>query len=132
MLLSPLNPLEDLGDYLVFSKRIHWLFCKNCGTRGFALSGEGEVVEKDLSELGIDLKSMGLGEPSKRELWHPKKPWTEGRKGYYLSINANTLEPGQEGLDLREWTEKKWICYLDCLDAKEDVQFERPQRGGGY
>jgi hypothetical protein len=28
-----------------------------------------------------------------------------------LSVNANTIDFGQEGLDLKEWTEKGWAIY---------------------
>jgi hypothetical protein len=36
---------------------------------------------------------------------------SEGGGGSYLTVNASTLEAGQEGLDLREWHEKGWIRY---------------------
>jgi len=59
----------------------------------------------------------------------------------YLSINATSLEPGQEGLDLREWWvaleskrraltggrhEKGWITYLDCLEEKGEDRLHVP------
>lgn len=107
--------MEELGDYTCFDGKIHWLFCKTCAVRCFAFVGEGEVV----SEAGISV-------------WAPKKEgWEEG-KGCYLSVNAQTLDAGQEGLDLREWQEKGWIHYLDCLDEKEDDQWGKPHRGGCY
>lgn len=33
----------------------------------------------------------------------------------YLTVTGLTLDPGQDGLDLREWTEKKWVMYVDML-----------------
>jgi len=119
VLLSPLDPLNELGDYLVYDKRIHWLFCKTCAVRCFAFAGEGEVVEKDV-----------LGE--KKRVWVPKRSGYEKGNISYLSVNAQTIEPGQEGFDLKEWHEKKWVCYLDCLDEKEDDRFGQPHRGGTY
>ncbi len=48
-----------------------------------------------------------------QEVWGFKvKGWEEGPYKY-LSVNAVTLEPDQEGLDLKEWTDKGWILYLD-------------------
>ena len=118
-LLSPLKPLEELGDYRCYDKKTHWLFCKTCAVRCFAFIGEGEIVERDV-------------DGSKVEVWKPKREgWEEG-KGCYLSVNAHTLDVGQEGLDLREWHEKGWIHYLDCLDEKEDDQWGKPHRGGCY
>jgi hypothetical protein len=119
ILISPLDPMNDLGDYTCFDGKIHWLFCKNCAVRCFALTGEGGVVEKEID-----------GE--KKNVWVPKEGVFIEGEGSYLSVNAQTLEPGQEGLDLKEWHEKKWISYLDCLDEAEDDRFEVPHRGGTY
>jgi len=116
MLLSPIDPMNELGDYTTNEGRIHFLFCKNCGVRCIALAGQGEVVEKDVD-----------GE--KRKVWVPHAEWKEGQNAY-ISINAQTLDAGQEGLDLREWHYNKWVCYLDMLDEKEGDAFDRPHRGG--
>lgn len=93
--------------------------------------GEGETIE-------VDLADIGLGE-GKTKAWRPKKEgWTEGKlsHGCYLSVNAFTLEPGQEGLDLREWHENKWMEYLDVLRLGEPdagkPTYERPHPGGSY
>jgi hypothetical protein len=120
-LLSPLDPMAGLGDYTCFDGIIHWLFCKNCAVRCFAFGGEGEVTEKE-----IDGKKM--------KVWAPKKNdgRPQGGDVTYLSINAQTLEPGQEGLDLKEWHEKKWVCYLDSLDETEEDRYGEPHRGGTY
>lgn len=122
-LLSPLNPLEELGDYQCFEKKLHFLFCKTCGVRCFTFMGEGELVEKKVG--GLD----------SRTVWSPKQGWYEDLTRY-LSVNAYTLDAGQDGLDLREWTEKKWVMYLDCLSDGHDPiasrSYERPFPGGAY
>ena len=130
LLLSPEDPYRDLADYQCDAKQLHFFFCRTCGTRPFIFMGEGERVDVDLAELG-------LGEEGKVRAWRPKKSgWDESerRHGCYLSINANTLEPGQEGLDLREWHEKKWLAYLDNLsdDQDERPSRKRPHPGGVY
>jgi hypothetical protein len=120
-LLSPLDPLTALGDYTCFEGLIHWLFCKKCAVRCFAFSGEGEVSQKEMN--GVVTK-----------FWAPKVDdrHRNGGPGSYLSVNGQTLEPGQEGLDLKDWHEKKWVCYLDTLDEKEEDRYGVPQRGGTY
>lgn len=66
-----------------------------------------------------------------KKVWKPKTDgWTEKDTGY-LSINAATLEPDQKGLDLREWTEKGWIAYLDQR-GEEVARLGRPHDGGMY
>lgn len=81
--------------------------------------GEGELVEKEVN-----------GET--KTVWCPKQGWYEDMKKY-MSVNAYTLDAGQEGLDLREWTEKKWVMYLDCLtDSGQTMGYERPFEGGAY
>jgi len=63
--------------------------------------------------------------------WVPKEPWMEGN-GTYLSVNAATLDAGQEGLDLREWAEKGWIAYLDWLGETKEDRLGKPHEGGMY
>jgi len=67
----------------------------------------------------------------KREVWGFKAKEWEEFDGAYLSINAVTLEPGQEGLDLKEWTEKGWIAYFDHSEVHED-QMGKPHPGDPY
>jgi hypothetical protein len=132
LLLSPLDPMQELGDYQCDAKQLHFLFCKNCGVRCFTFMGQGEVVDADLGALGVGDGTV--------KAWRPKlEGWTEDKRdnGSYLSVNANTLEPNQQGFDLREWHEKKWVCYLDFLKAgtEEEMGFpryERPFEGGAY
>ena len=103
--------------------------------RCFILHGQGEIVELDVEGKGETVKA-----------WRPKKEgWFEWARGdlrppakrSYLSVNAYTLEPGREGLDLREWTEEKRVTYLDCLEfkgpsARGEPRRERPHLGGAY
>lgn len=83
--------------------------------RCFSFAGEGVT-----REVEIDGK--------KQEVWTAKREgWVEGVESGtgYLSVNAATLEPDQEGLNLNEWTEKGWIAYSD---AKNDF-FGKPRLG---
>ncbi|KAL3422953.1 hypothetical protein PVAG01_04701 [Phlyctema vagabunda] len=120
VLLSPLNPEEALSDYRCFEAKTHWYFCGDCGVRCFAFRGEAEVREQDV-------------EGELKQIWAPKREgWVEGDGNSYLSVNAASLEPRQEGLDLSEWTEKGWIVYLDMLDEKEKNRLGKPHVGGMY
>lgn len=89
--------------------------------RCFAAYGEGEV------------RDVGVGEEVRR-VWTPKRnDWEEGlEKTGYLSLNAASLDPGQEGCDLREWAEKRWIVYLDCLEEIGEARLGKPHVGGMY
>ncbi|CZR55012.1 uncharacterized protein PAC_04898 [Phialocephala subalpina] len=135
LLLSPLNPVQGgLNDYTCFDHEIHWYFCPTCGVRCFAFNGDngggdGEVVEV---ELETEVKGENGGKVGdKVKVWKPKtEGWIEGDTGYF-SVNAHTLDAGQEGLDLRDWTEKGWILYLDMATDKEP-RFGRPHDGGIY
>jgi hypothetical protein len=128
LLLSPLNPTSGgLSDYTCFDHRIHWYFCGTCGVRCFAFGGEGVV-------RGVEV------EGEMRQVWTPKKEgwkeggWREARdtRPSYLSVNGHTLEPGQEELNLKEWTEKGWITYLDMKDEVGDDRLGEPHDGGVY
>ena len=55
----------------------------------------------------------------------------DGKK-HYLSVNAVTLDEGQPNLDLREWHEKGWVFYVDCLERKGKPTFDGPYVGGMY
>jgi hypothetical protein len=117
-LLSPKDP-NELSDYMCFEKRIHWYFCPACGVRCFAFRGESEVREVEVD-----------GE--KVQAWTARREgWDEPNTGY-LSVNAVTLEPGQEGLSLKEWHEKGWIQYLDTKDEALEDRLADPHEGGMY
>jgi hypothetical protein len=139
--LSPSDPLTELGDYLCFAKQIHWLFCKTCGVRCFAFMGEGEITEQEVPLLKIPARDPVTGEETGLEtiggktmsVWSPKKEgWKEGVGRCYLALNAHSLDAKQEGLDLREWAEKKWICYLDGMDETGEDNYDKPHVGGTY
>jgi len=125
-LLSPVDE-AGLSEYRCSDKVLRWLFCSNCGVRCFIFKGLGEVVDVDLEA------EMGRGSEGKvTRVWRCKaEGWKEGTTGY-LSVNALTLEQGQEGLDLREIVDKKWVAYLDCKEYKEEVRFDYPQVGGTW
>lgn len=137
MLLAPADP-ADLGDYRTRENGVHWYFCKTCGMRCFGFVGPGEVVDIDLDtcEDGIRKILVAGNRADERgpvKVWRPKK---EGWQGY-LSINAISLDAGQEGLDLREWTDKEWVMYIDLLDLKGDgnmatPRYDVPHEGGMY
>ncbi|KAF2185582.1 hypothetical protein K469DRAFT_539275, partial [Zopfia rhizophila CBS 207.26] len=121
-----LSPIEDgeegkdaLGDYTCFDGHIHWLFCNKCGVRCFTWVGEGDLIDNDLPSDLLERANMDGAE----KVWRPSplqkvdKPWDEGLEGgCYVSVNALTLDQGQEGADLREWVEKGWVHYLDCRE----------------
>ncbi len=87
--------------------------------RCFAFSGQGEVREVEV-------------EGKKMTAWTPKREgWEESKTGY-LSVNAATLDQDQEGLDLREWTEKGWIAYLECKEGPGETRLREPHEGGMY
>jgi len=83
--------------------------------------GESEIKEAEVEGEAV-------------KAWAPKKEgWVEGTSNTgYLSVNAATLEAGQEGLDLREWTEKGWIAYLGFLEEIEEARLGKPYEGGMY
>lgn len=133
LLLSPLNPLEELLDYRTGSKRIHWLSCRTCGGRCIIFAGDGEEVEADLGELGVEGEEKG----KMVKAWKPKaEGWEESaRKGSYLSVNGYTLDADQKGLDPREWVDNKTMMYLDFLHqekGRDEYEFGGPCAGGSY
>jgi hypothetical protein len=146
LLLSPQDPYNELGDYVVPDVKYppsHWLFCKSCGMRCVSLRGAGSLSKLDIDEAGLGpvadrLRDAGLvGADGKVSAWRPEKPTDVADWDGYLSINGYSLDAGQEGLDLREWKEKKWVLYLDLLELKgkgkaAEVVYDRPQEGGAY
>jgi hypothetical protein len=121
-LLNPLNPATGgLGDYRCASKKASWFFCPNCGVRCFTVrDAEGEVREIETEE-------------GKVQAWGVKrKGWDEKNRKGYLSVNAATLDADQEGLDLREWTEKGWIYYCDRKKDVGEFRLGEPHEGGMY
>ena len=135
MLLSPLDPMAELGDYTCNSGLIHWLFCKKCGGRCFLFAGKGETAEVDLDEMGV--KDRDRSKMSKRTIWRPKaEGWDEQREsGCYLSVNGYTVDSGQEGFELGEFTANKWVGYVDCLELngpEREPRYDKPYNGGAF
>ena len=134
ILLSPSDPLQGvaLGHYHTTSKpHIHWLFCKTCGGRCFTFVGEGEHDEVDLGALGV------AGEHAGRttKVWRVKKVNQDSDAPRDLSINGHSIDASQEGLDLREWVDKGWIKYVECLSVEGEgvPKFgDKPFLGGTY
>lgn len=130
MLLSPLDPFTEMGDYLTNDAEIHFFFCKVCGVRCFSLYGNSETAEVDLAELGV----AGYEAGKLTQVWRA----TGGEAGTRVLANGLTIDAGQEGLgfDLRVLTEKKQVKYVDTLPEKvEDSlpgRWDRPHHGGCY
>ena len=119
VLLAPLDPFTELGDYQCAAKTKHAFYCKTCAVRIFTFTGEGEVSDVEVGEPGRVTRA-----------WRPKKG---GRN--YLSVNGHTIDGGQEGFEMRDLTEKKLVMYYDCIrdgDEEADPQYERPFSGGCY
>jgi hypothetical protein len=128
LLLNPLDPSSansGLTDYVCSGegKKLHFYFCGICGVRCFAFWGKG--VRRN-----VEIEGVGT------EVWTPDpEGWIEGAEEGtgYLSVNAATLDAGQEGLDLKEWMEKGWIAYLDGKnDFRGAPRLGVPYDGGMY
>jgi hypothetical protein len=116
ILTSP-SSIEELGDYRVFSKKIGWYFCKNCGVRILGLGGKWEQADLDIGEWAGQEPD---GKTQKVSVTKPDGVWLKNVNGekvpipmHYLSVNAVTLDGGEDGVDLREWHEKKWVYYVE-------------------
>ena len=146
LLLSPLDPFTELGDYTTNDAEIHFFFCKVCGVRCFSLTGGCETAEVDLAALGA-LPNTATTTPggveteteTKTKVWRATEqggnPEYGGTK---VMVNALTVDAGQEslGFDLRVFTEKRQVKYADTLpDKVEDslpARWDRPHLGGCY
>jgi hypothetical protein len=129
-----------LGDYTAFDHDIHWYFCTKCGARCFLLDvkgDKGEIKSVPASSLPpeperyLHKTAYPLPKGGEVKVWSPKKE-TWSKENCYLSVNAMTLEPGQEGLDLREWHEKGWIEYMDTWKEEGEERLREPHEGGCY
>ena len=139
LLLSP-DPSE-LGEYRCFSKNHAWHFCKTCGVRTFALGGHWVETEVDVGEW----EGKASGDGTKRKVWKTKGKKTtvieDGKEveniGFYLSINAVTLEPGED-VDLPKWKDNGWVYYIDLLSmdaghpGEPEARYDEPYFGGMY
>lgn len=129
VLLAPTDPFRSLGDYMCNGKRLHSFFCRNCGVRCFVFMGEGEVVDMTAAELGLTGQD-------KLAVWKATGSAAEANgPACYLSVNAHTIEAGQEGFDMIEWVDKKSIMYYDFLqdpDRRGPARYDGPYPGGCY
>ncbi|KAI1907667.1 hypothetical protein LOZ12_004374 [Ophidiomyces ophidiicola] len=121
-LLSPSNPKTDLSVYNCFEGKLNWFFCSTCGVRCFTAGADGLTEEIDLE--------VKLGKPSEGKM---TKIWRmdEHNPGYH-SVNAHTIDQDQEGFDLRDFSDKKWVKYLDCKEEVSPGRYNYPQNGGTW
>jgi hypothetical protein len=141
ILLSPLDPLKELTNYKCVEKGMNLLFCPTCGIRAFiaeAPEGEpiGEIVTKDLSSIGLSqsqLKKLGFENDAEEVKVHVTgNTWKEGIT-HWLRVNAHALDADQEGLDIREWHERKWVQYVNWFDEVDGARsYDRPFHFGTY
>ena len=127
MLLSPLDPDNELSIYQCYDKKNKYYFCPKCGVRCFTIGREGEVVVVDLTEL--DENKEG-----KREVWRVKWDGNYDTEPY-ASINGTTID-WREDFELRVLTEEKRVQYLDDRsepeEKKKEGRWDRPHYGGCY
>jgi hypothetical protein len=90
----------------------------------------------------VDLDEMGVedgdgGKMGKRTIWRPKaEGWDEqSDSGCYLSVNGYTVDSGQEGFELGEFTANKLVAYVDCLELEgpeREPRYDMPYKGGAF
>jgi len=140
MLLSPTDPDAEgsgVSKYMCNAQKSSWFFCATCGVRCFTVLGHAENVEVELPTTllqGAGMAEGKSGDTKKVKIWKlVKDGFKEGPRGNsYFSINAITLNAGQEGLDLREVHEKGWVAYVDSLERKGEQRVGKPHTGGMY
>ena len=141
VLLSPLDPFKELGNYNIreHSGSVSYnLLCPTCGVRCFGTGGPsgkelGSIVERDLAADGVDITRASIdGDGKSVKVWMPNPDGWQEEVTHWLRVNGTSLEPDQEGLNLREWTEKKWVQYVNWLDEVEGCSYEKPYHGGIY
>lgn len=126
MLLSPLNPDQELSVYQCNEWKRKYYFCPKCGVRCLTFGGEGET---DV----VDVTDPNTGRASKRETWRAKWDGNENTRPY-VAVNGTTID-FREDLDLRVLTEEKRVQYFNGRsDPKEELEarWERPHCGGCY
>ena len=131
LLLSPLDPFAELGDYTTGPGNLHFLYCKTCAVRCFIFAGDGELLDVDLYELGVSIPGIDKG---KVTAWRPKLGGGHPKTGHYLSVNAHSIDAGQ-GFDMRELSEENNVMYCDCYSPEEPespMRYGRPQENGSY
>lgn len=128
LLLSPLDPFGELGDYQCFGKKLHFFFCRTCGVRPFIFAGASEVAKVSSAEVGMSDGRPDAAANKSLNVWRPRRG-----DDVYLSVNGHTIEANQEEFEMRVLTEKKQVLYVDCLsDPEGPATYERPHNGGCY
>lgn len=156
--ISPKNPLAEgsgYKGYIFETGEGPWQFCERCGTRAFAVRGDGPVEEEGYNDEA-DLPTALLqrlhskafdgtaGEITAKEdeitrvsVWRPKKDWhdnnaEDGTGTDSLSINAVTLDAHNDNWDLRQLHENGYIGYMQTLQWVGDDLEATPYFGGTY
>ncbi|KAJ6781234.1 hypothetical protein PWT90_05097 [Aphanocladium album] len=130
LLLSPLDPYTELGDYLTDDKEIHFFFCKTCGVRCFSTNATGELVDVDAKELGLP---EGKNVPAKA--WRAVRGSGHPEYGTFVNANGHTIDADQAEFDMRDLTEKKRVRYVDTYsEYGKGVpgRWSRPHEHGSY
>lgn len=118
LVLSPADPLRELGDYTCGKGLIHWLFCKGCGVTCFGLGAASEVVDVDLVALGVPPTQVE-GEEGDQQLGKKTRVWRVSAGGQvvkkpYLTVNGHTVDAGQ-GFDMVGVVDEGKVEYHDWL-----------------
>ena len=126
LLLSPLDPANELTNYTHGDKEINFLFCPTCGVRVFAFSDEAATQDVDLAALGVPGYEAG----KLTKIW---RLMGEPDYGNRLIVNGHSIDAGQ-GFDMRDLVEKKQVLYIDFLDHENPLpaRYERPHDNGCY
>lgn len=135
LLLRPLDPYADLGDYLTEDKEIHFFFCKTCGVRCLCTNAAGEVVDVDAAALGLPPDSGASGGAAPTRAWRAIKGSGAPEYGTYVAVNGHTVDADQADFDMRDLTEKKCVRYLDTYnEIGKDLptRWDRPHDHGCY
>ncbi|KAK2616211.1 hypothetical protein QQS21_000843 [Conoideocrella luteorostrata] len=135
LLLSPTNPLEELGDYRINNKAVHWWYCKRCAVRCFAFMGRGELVELDLAALGVPGYVTPECGNNKTKVWRAARDGGHPEYGTYLNFNGHTVDATSQAFDMKALHEQGCIQYFDFKREEAEqspVQFGKPHQGGGY
>ncbi|KAL7929714.1 DUF636 domain-containing protein [Trichoderma chlorosporum] len=133
LLLSPLDPLTQLGDYLTFNRDIHFFFCKTCGVHCLTFCGAGEVVDIDVAAMELPEAARTGSEPTKA--WRAIRGDGSLESDAFVTVNGHTIDAGQPAFDMRELTEKKSVYYLNTfsdLGKGSTARWDRPHDQGCY
>ncbi|KAJ0300933.1 hypothetical protein COL5a_008553 [Colletotrichum fioriniae] len=146
-----LGPVRDFIEYgsskaalnhaaMTFASRYRddkmWKF--NISALGVGAGADPGSEEEGAHSKDGPAATAAAGEKNMAKVWRPKKEgWVEGKKfGSYLSVNGYSVDAGQDGFDLREITEKKWVGYCDWLElhseGSQGTRHDRPWEGGAY